>query len=313
MGDDQYGEDPTVNALEAAFAARVGKEAALLTPSGTMANQLAIRVLTRPGDIIVAGARQHIVCFEDGAASANSGVGFALLDDRSGALETADVRRAVEASAYHQPRVALLSLEDTHMSSGGRLWTPQARLDVAAVAVGSGLPIHLDGARLWHVEAATGVAVATAAAHATTVMCCLSKALGAPIGSLLAGPADVILAARVERHRLGGAMRQAGVIAAAGLVALERMTSRLIDDHGRARRLAAAVAERWPDAGCDPAAIDTNIVLFAHPDTGRLLAHLRHAGVWAGTVGPGQVRLVTHLDVDDAGVDLACRALAAAP
>ncbi|MGH9095285.1 MAG: threonine aldolase family protein, partial [Acidimicrobiales bacterium] len=313
VGDDQYGEDPTVNALEEAFAARLGKEAAVFTPSGTMANQLAIRVLTRPGDTIVAGRRQHVVCYEHGAAAANSGVGFALLDDHDGTLAPGDVLSAIEASAYHQPRVSLVALEDTHMASGGRVWPASQRDRIASTVEPAGLPIHLDGARLWHAEAATGVKVADAARHAATVMCCLSKALSAPVGSLLAGPVDVIDAARLERHRLGGAMRQAGVIAAAGLVALDGMTDRLGEDHARARRIALAVAERWPGAGLDPAEVHTNIVIFAHPDADALLAHLREHGVLAGTVAAGQIRLITHADVDDAGIDQACRALAAAP
>jgi threonine aldolase len=173
--------------------------------------------------------------------------------------------------------------------------------------------MHLDGARLFHAEAATGVTAAERAAGAATVMCCMTKALGAPIGSLLAGSADLIDAARVERKRLGGTMRQAGIIAAAALIALEQHVDRLPDDHVRARRLAEAVADRWPDAGCRPEEVLTNIVLFRHRDAAAVLAHLDAEGVRAVTVAPGVVRLVTHLDVDDDDTERACAAIKSAP
>jgi len=176
-----------------------------------------------------------------------------------------------------------------------------------------GLPIHLDGARLFNAEVATGIAAGDYAGAAVTVMCCLSKGLSAPVGSMLAGPADVMGAARGERQRLGGGMRQAGVLAAAGLVALTTMVDRLADDHGRARRLATAVAERWPDAGLEPDRVQTNIVTFPHAQPDELCDHLRGEGVLAGTISPGIVRLVTHKDVDDDDVERACKALASAP
>jgi threonine aldolase len=176
-----------------------------------------------------------------------------------------------------------------------------------------GLPVHMDGARLFNAEIATGVPAGAMAAPVTTVMCCLSKGLCAPVGSVLAGTADAIAAARVERQRLGGGMRQAGVIAAAALVALTSMVERLADDHRRARRLAEAVAERWPDSGLDPSTVTTNIVAFRHPDVAPLLAHLRGDGVLAGTIAPRTVRFVTHRDVDDAGVERARKVIASAP
>ena len=171
----------------------------------------------------------------------------------------------------------------------------------------------MDGARLFNAEVATGVPADAYAAEVTTVMSCLSKGLCAPVGSVLAGPVAVIARARAERARLGGGMRQAGVIAAAGLVALSTMVERLADDHTRARRLATAAAERWPDGECDPDLVRTNIVTWRHPAADRLLDHLRAAGVLAGTIAPGVVRLVTHHDVDDEGVERACAALATAP
>ncbi len=313
VGDDVYREDPTVNALEAAFATRVGKAASLFVPSGTMGNQLALRVLTRPGDLVAAGARQHVVLYENGAAARNALVQLQTIDDRGGTIDPAAVERAVAAGHHHQPPLNLVCIENSHMAAGGALW-PSARLDELGARCGqAGLPIHLDGARLWHAEVATGISMAELARVATTVMCCLSKGLCAPVGSMLAGPEDVIDAARVERSRLGGGMRQAGILAAAGLVALNTMVARLADDHADAGRLAEAVSKRWPDVDFDPDSVATNIVVFPHDDPSRLLAHLEGHGVRAGTIGPGVVRLVTHHDVDESGIERACQALADAP
>jgi threonine aldolase len=313
VGDDVYREDPTVNALEEAFAARVGKEAALFVPSGTMGNQLALRLLAPAGTAVVAGARQHVVVYENGAAARNAGIQFTTVDDADGTIDPAAVTWAAEAVAHHHIRPGLVCVENTHMPADGAPWPLDRLQALAAAAEAAGLPVHLDGARLFNAEVATAIPAAAYAACATTVMCCLSKGLCAPVGSMLAGPADVMAEARVERQRLGGGMRQAGVIAAAGLVALERMVDRLADDHRRARRLAEAVAQRWPDAGCEPSRIRTNVVTWRHPDTAALLDHLAGEGVAAGTIAPGMVRLVTHHDVDDAGVERAVKALAVAP
>jgi len=311
VGDDGYGEDPTVNELESVFAERVGKPAALFVPTGTMANQVALRVLAPPGSVVVAGRHHHVVAYELGAAARNANVQFHAVDDDDGLVDPADVTWARAASDHHFPTASVVCIENTHMVASGRPWRP-AELEALAAAAGP-LPVHMDGARLFNAEVATGVPAAELAAQATTVMCCLSKGLCAPVGSLLAGPTDVVEAGRAERKRLGGGMRQAGVLAAAGLVALQKMVGRLADDHVRARRLAEAVAARWPSACLDPAEVSTNIVVFPHPDPEVLLGHLRDHGVLAGTVGPGTVRLVTHHDVDDEGVDRACRALSAAP
>ena len=308
VGDDGYGEDPTVNELEERFAARVGKDAAVFVPSGTMGNQLALRVLGRPGTRVVVGRRQHVVLYENGAAALNSGVQLDPLDDEDGTLDPVLVAEAVAAAEHHQPPVSMVCVENTHMPAGGAVWP----LDRLAAVAAAGPPVHLDGARLFNAEVAAGVTAAELAAPAVTVMACMSKGLGAPVGSLLAGPPDLIAAARGERKRLGGAMRQAGVVAAAALVALETMVERLADDHARARRLAAAVAERWPGAGLDPD-VQTNMVIWRHERAGELVAHLASEGVLAGTIAAGVVRLVTHLDVDDEAVERACKALAAAP
>jgi threonine aldolase len=315
VGDDVYREDPTVNALEDAFAERVGKQAALFVPSGTMGNQLALRVLTRPGDLVVAGGRQHLVIYENAASARNAEVQLHTVDDADGTIDAESVLWAVEAGDHHQPHVGLVCVENTHMPASGAVW-PLERLEQLAARCRMPtipIPIHMDGARLWHAEVATGVSMAELAASAATVMCCLSKGLCAPVGSLLAGPADVIGAARTERSRLGGGMRQAGVIAAAGLVAMRTMVDRLAEDHARARRLAEAVAARWPDAGLDPADVVTNIVVFHHCDPAGVVAHLDAEGIKAGTIAPHTVRMVTHHDVDEDGIDRTCRALATAP
>src|SRR4051794_16950986 len=198
--DDVYGEDPTVNALQEAFAARVGKQASLFVPSGTMGNQLALRLLTEPGTSVIVGRRQHVVIYENGAGGRNAGVQFWPVADDDGTIDPADVRWSVEAAAHHPPRPSLVCVENTHMPADGAPW-PLAALRAVAVC---GLPVHLDGARLFNAEVATGISAADYAGAAVTVMCCLSKGLCAPVGSLLAGPADVMTAAREERQRLGG-------------------------------------------------------------------------------------------------------------
>ena len=311
VGDDGFGEDPTAAELEALYAERVGKEAAVLVPSGTMANQVAVRVLARAGTAVVAGRRNHVVAYEAGASARNSSVQFYVVPDDDGLVRSSDVSYARALAEFHQPEVSLVCIENTHMASGGTPWT-LGQLDALAAAAGE-VPVHMDGARLFNAEVATGVPAATMASRATTVMSCLSKGLCAPIGSLLAGPAEVIAAGRVERKRLGGAMRQAGIIAAAGIVALRTMVDRLAEDHARARRLAEAVADRWPDAGADPARTATNIVVFSPPDAGAVVAHLGTHGVLAEAIEPGVVRLVTHHDVDDEGIERALGAIAKAP
>ena len=300
VGDDGYGEDPSVNDLEARAAALLAKEAAVFVPSGVMANQMAVRVLTNPGDVIVAGANQHLVDFEMGASARNSSVQFALVEDATGQLDLDRVVEIIQSEADHRAHVGAVAVENTHMPSGGTPW-PAGALEALAHAVER--PVHLDGARLFNAVVATGTSAATLAAPATTVMVCLSKGLAAPVGSLLAGPVDLMARARVERKRLGGAMRQAGVLAAAGIVALETMVERLEHDHRRARQLAELVAGAFPESGYDPASCRTNIVAFDHPDARALVAELADVGVLGGTLSPRRVRLVTHLGVDDEDLD----------
>jgi threonine aldolase len=308
VGDDGYGEDPTVGLLEERFAAQVGKEAAVFVPSGTMGNQIALRLRGRPGTAVVVGRRQHPVAYELGGAGANGAYQLHTIDDADGTLDPGEVAELVAGVEHHWLPVSAVCVENTHMPACGAPWP----LDRLAAIAAIGVPVHLDGARLFNASVATGIAPATYAAHAETVMCCLSKGLGAPIGSMLAGSAARMAEARVERKRLGGAMRQAGIVAAAGLIALDHHIERLADDHVRARRLADAVAERWPRS-IDPARVVTNCVVFHHDDPAALLAHLAAHDVRAGTIAAGTVRFMTHLDVDDEDVESVVATLRTAP
>ena len=307
VGDDGFGDDPTVARLEAVFAERVGKDAALFVPSGTMANQIAVRVLGTPGSSVLAGRRQHVVVREVAALGMNAPVQVVTLDDADGTLDPTEVQRWVDDARVGWAAPSAVLVEDTHGEVGGRVW-PLARLEAVAAI---GLPVHLDGARLWNAAVASGTTVAQRAAPATTVTCCVSKGLGAPVGSLLAGPVDLVARGRVERKRLGGGMRQVGILAAAGLVALERV-ARLADDHARARRLAQAAVERWP--GCvDLARVETNIVRIEVGAPSALLTHLAGDGILAVPGSATTVRLVTHADIDDHDVERAVASLRAAP
>jgi threonine aldolase len=306
VGDDQYGEDPTVARLEEVFAQTVGKDAAVFVPSGVMANQIAVRVLAQPGDLIVAGAHQHVGSFEMGASARNSGVQFAFVDDTTGVLDVDTVAEVIDAETDHQPHVAAVCIEDSHMYSGGRVWTHE---EISALAQSvDGRPLYLDGARLFNAVVATGDTAATICAPAAIVMASLSKGLCAPVGSLIAGSTENMDRARVERKRLGGAMRQAGFLAAAGLVALT-LVDRLTNDHVRARRIADAVARRFPESEYDAETCVTNIVAFNHPEARRVIGLLGEQGVLGGTVAPRRARFVTHANVDDAGVERAVDAL----
>ncbi len=303
VGDDGYGEDPTINELEHAFAHLVGKESAVFVPSGVMANQMAIRVLTSPGDLVATGAHHHVVGYEMGASARNASIQFATISDGSGVMDLTELEDALDAEFDHQPRVTAVSLENTHMYAGG---VPLNAAELSRlVAAGAGRPVHLDGARLFNAAIATGEEPATLAASATTVMACLSKGLCAPAGSLLAGPREVIDRARIERKRLGGTMRQAGFLAAAGLVALSSMRDRLREDHVRACVLADAFAERFPESAYDPGRCRTNVVAFDHPRARDIVSELASLGVHGGTLAPRRARFVTHAGITDADLEYA--------
>jgi len=304
VGDDGHDEDPTVSQLEKLFAEMVAKEAALFVPSGVMGNQIALRVLTRPGDSVLVGARSHIVDFEMGASARNASIQFATVDDERGVLSPIEVMERIDAELDHAPVIAAVVIENTHMFAGGVPWSTSEIDELAGAAAGR--PIHLDGARLFNASVATGETLASLAARATTVTCALSKGLCAPVGSLFASDADTVSRARIERKRLGGAMRQAGFLAAAGIVALETMIERLADDHQRARRLATVIAERFPESEYDAASCRTNIVAFNHPNARQIVAQLGERGVLGETLAPQRARFVTHRDVSDDMIDHAC-------
>jgi len=307
VGDDGSGEDPTINELEARYAKIVGKEAAVFVPSGVMANQIAIRVNTKPGDVIIAGRDQHVVSFELGAAARNSGVQFATVDDRTGQLNVDEVLAIIDAEIDHQPHIAMVSAENTHMPSGGTPWKVR---DLVALKTAIGnLPLHLDGARLFNAVVATGTSAAEFAAPANTVMTCMSKGLCAPVGSLLAGSKADMETARIERKRLGGAMRQAGILAAAGHVALDTMIDRLSEDHARAKQLATLFAQAFPESNYDPTSCQTNIVAFNHPQARQIIGELELLGVVGGTIGPRRARFVTHAGISDDDVTFVAEVL----
>ena len=304
VGDDGFGDDPTVRELEELYAEIVGKDAALFVPSGVMANQIAMRILTQPGDVVVAGAYAHVVAFEMGASARNAGVQFATLDADAPALSVADVRRLIESEYDHVAAVGAVVVENTNMFAGG---VPYDNEQLVALRHATELPIHMDGARLFNATVATGIAPADYARSVTTVMSCLSKGLCAPVGSLLAVPGELLDDARRERKRLGGAMRQAGIVAAAGLVALRHHVDRLHEDHDRARQIGAALES----AGVDVLPVHTNIVAVEHPAARAWSVELERHGVLTGTVSPTRLRLVTHADINDDDVAYACRTLVA--
>lgn len=309
VGDDLAGEDPTVNRLQSLAAALLGKEAALFVPTGTMANQLALRALAPAGTEVICGARAHVYCYEDAGAARNAGVQMRPVPDPGGAIDPSDVRRAAQGSSHHLPVASVLVVENSVMAASGRPVPAAEVAALAAVAHEYGLRVHCDGARLWNSAIALGEAPAELVAPCDTVMFCLSKGLAAPVGSLLCGPSDLIARARADRHRLGGGWRQAGFLAAAGIVALETMVERLSDDHRRARTLAEAIARRRPDA-VDPAVVQTNIVCARLDAFGSdAVARLAERGVLADTIDPETIRFVLHHGVDDEAVTRAVAAL----
>jgi threonine aldolase len=304
VGDDVYGEDPTVNALEEEAAAAVGKPAAVFVPTGSMGNQLAIGVQTRPGDEAICVETAHVRNYEVAAAAAVSGVQFRTLPGPGGRMTVEEVRTAIDQSHYHMPRISLLVWENTHNISGGTVVPYDMMVATTAVARQGGLAVHIDGARIFNAAAATGTSAAEFASLGDTIQFCFSKGLGAPVGSILCGSEDVIAEARYVRKRLGGGMRQVGVIAAPARIAL-RDRDRIGEDHDVARKLAEGLAERFP-ASVELASVETNMVVvdggalpFAVDD---LVDRLADRGVIISTLGPRMIRLVTHRDVDESDV-----------
>ena len=309
VGDDVWREDPTVIALEERVAGLLGKEAALLVASGTMANQTALLTHTRHGDEVLVGWGSHCYCYESGAGAALAGVQFQVLG-QDGLYTAAEVRASLRAPELHLPPTSLVWLENTHNRGGGRIF-PQSELEaIAALARERGLVVHLDGARLLNAAVASGRAPRELVAAVDSTSICLSKGLGAPVGSVLAGSRAFIERARRYRKMLGGGMRQVGILAAAGLYALDHHVERLAEDHRKARELAESVAT-LPGVRLEPELVQTNIVIFdlesPAPEAASLLSACRGRGLLLSQMGPRRVRAVTHLDVDAE----ACHAAAA--
>jgi threonine aldolase len=314
VGDDVYGEDPTVNRLQEMAAAMLGKRFALFIPSGTMANQLAIRSHTQPGQEIIVESKSHVVRYEQGAAGALAGVQLHWVTGERGIMTAEQVEAAIRPNDMHSITTALICIENTHNAGGGTIYPLSTIEKIRALAIRHGIPMHLDGARLFNAVAATTLPPAVYAQHFETVSLCLSKGLGAPVGSLLMSN-DQRLMDRVRRFRrmYGGAMRQAGILAAAGIYALERHVARLKTDHDHAKKL-ARLLQQIPAIQIAPQHVETNIVMFDIVDEQRspaeLVAALKAHGVLINAVGGQSYRAVTHLHIIDKQIDEAAAVFA---
>jgi len=299
VGDDVYGEDPTVNQLQETAARLVGKEAALFVASGTMGNQVSIAAHTRPGDLVLAAEDVHILIDESGASAALWGVQIETIG-AEGVFSGADVTDAIFPDDVHHPPARLLAVENTHGAAGGRVFPLEQLKEAAGTAREHGLALHLDGARLFNAAIATATPAANLAEPFDSLSFCLSKGLGAPVGSVVCGSAEFISAAHRARKQLGGGMRQAGIIAAAGLHALEHHVERLAEDHANARRLAVGLEKLGLKVDPFP---ETNIVMFGAEDTSGLLREISSRGVLVLQFSESCLRAVTHLDVSAADID----------
>ena len=303
VGDDQYGEDPSVNLLQERIAALLAKEAALFVPSGTMANQIAVKLLTRPGDDVIIAEHAHMMWHEAGAAAANSGVQFTAIG-KGGRFTADDLRAAIKPRGHIVlPPTGLVAIENTHNMGGGVIFPQEDAVAVCGAAREAGIASYHDGARLFNAAAASGTSLAELARPFDLASVALSKGLGCPVGSVLAGSRELITQAVTARRRFGGAMRQSGILAAAGLHALDHNVSRLADDHANARLFAERIAG-LPGIRLDLATVQSNIVIWemesSAPDAATLVAKAKAAGVLISALGARTVRAVTHLDVDGA-------------
>jgi threonine aldolase len=311
VGDDVFGEDPTVNALQQKVAKILGKEASIFVPSGTMANQLAIKSHTQPGDEVVIEATSHPYNFEGGASAALSGIQFFCLKGVRGILDASQIEEAIRPEDHHFPVTKLICLENTHNRGGGSIYPIQRIAEISRFARSKGLFVHLDGARLWNASIASGIKPQEYARWADSVSVCLSKGLGAPIGSLVAGTKTFIDRVHRFRKMFGGGMRQAGIIAAAGIYALDHHIDRLKEDHKNAKRLAFGL-NKIQGVSINPEHVETNIVIFDIAETGMTAAQVRDEmkkkGVLIHPFGKTLIRLVTHLDVSKEGIETALKA-----
>lgn len=313
VGDDVFGEDPTVNELERRAAELVGKDAALFVPSGTMGNQIAVAAHTSPGHEVICEEHSHVVLYEMGTLARFSGCLARTVPTSNGILEWPAIRSRVRGASDHFRGTGLIALENTHNYAGGRVYPMETLRDIRAESSAAGLPVHMDGARVFHAAAALGVELREIAATVDSLTFCLSKGLGAPVGSLLTGDQDLIAEARLVRKALGGGMRQAGVLAAAGLVALEQSPANIPAAHADAKFLAESLAT-IPGVSVNPAEVETNIIFFDISETGMTNAEftgsLRKSGVLVLGLAPGRIRIVTHQDVDRAGCERAVEVIA---
>lgn len=311
VGDDVFGDDPTVNALQERAAEIFGKEAGLFVPTGSMGNQVCLGALAKPGDEVVCDAGAHFLHYEGGSVAAHLGLMMRPLSGDRGVISADQVAHVLRPGNMHNPRSAVVAIENTHNAAGGRIFPIEEARAVSKVAHDAGAAVHLDGARIFNAQAATGVSVAEWAACADTVTFCFSKGLGAPIGSMACSTQAVIDEARVLRKRLGGGMRQVGVIAAAARVALESAVDRLADDHANARRLAEGLKELH-DGAVDLTTVETNMVyLNLEPfstQAPEVSGQLRQEGVITLGMPGSKMRLVTHRDVSESDVDAALTA-----
>lgn len=301
VGDDVYGEDPTVNRLEAAAARIFEREAAIFVPSGTMGNQIAIKLHTRPGQEIICEERAHILDWELAMPAWFSGCLLRTLRGEDGILTWPEIKKTIAAPSYARAQTGLIEIENTHNMAGGTITPVDVMEEICDAAHERGIAVHLDGARIFNAAAALGRSVAEITRKFDSIMFCLSKGLCAPVGSMLLGSRSFIDQARAVRKALGGGMRQAGILAAAGLIALEEMPKRLPEDHANARFLAEGLAQ-IPGIGIDPAKVRTNIVVFDVSATGmsssELLRRLRERNVIGSVVNEALVRMLTHIDVN---------------
>jgi threonine aldolase len=312
VGDDVYAEDPTVNALQARVAELFGHEAALFCPTGSMANQISLQLLVPPGEELICDADAHVVTYEIGAAAAIGGISTRTWSPVGADIDPDAVAAMIRPAGFHAVPTRAIAVEQTHNRGGGGIISLDVLNRLRGIADAAGVALHCDGARIWHAHVAAGVPLREYGALFDTVSVCLSKGLGAPIGSLVLGSVDKIERARVLRKRMGGGMRQVGILAAAGLYALDNHVARLADDHTRARRLAEALA---PTGVVDAARVVTNIIPLdlskARLDAPAFGAAARERGVLVSVLGPRTARLLTHLDVDDAAIDRAAQVLPA--
>ena len=313
VGDDVYLEDPTVNRLQERAAEIFGKEAALFVPTGTMGNQICVRLQSRPGTEVILEERSHIYNYEMGAAAVLSGVTFRPVRGENGILAWSDIRAAVHHGApYYVTPTSLITLENSHNMAGGAVMPVGTTREICDGAHAIGIPVHLDGARIFNAAVALGVTVAEIAAPLDTVMFCLSKGLGAPVGSMIVGRRDLIREAISLRKLLGGGMRQVGVLAAAGLIALEESPALLESDHRKARRLAEGLAE-LSGVEIDPTRVVTNIVIFDIAGTGwttgDFAAALKTHGILANGINQREMRFVTHCDVSSEEIEQTLRVI----